>query len=129
MVYDIRKVTSVIDGTYLTGYSKDKKVSAEKIEDGLIEYIGVDGEVDFSVNANNAGLVKIPLKSTSPSIRYLNGLANKRKIFSLSIIDLNEFGVNATGTQGFVRKAIMPDKSKEISDVEYEIFVGDLEIQ
>lgn len=129
MAYDVKKITVVVDGRYLTGYSSDNKVSAEKLEDGLMEYIGVDGEVDFSINANKAGTVKITLKSTSPSIAYLNRLANTKKTFSISVIDLNEFGVNATGTQSFVRKAIMPEKGKEISSVEYEIFVGDLEIQ
>lgn len=129
MAYDIKKITVVVDGRYLTGFSKDNKVKAERTEDSQIEYIGVDGEVDFSINGNDAGTVKVTLKSTSPSVGYLNKLANARKIFPISVIDLNENGVNATGTNGFVRKPILPDKSKEISDVEYEIFVGDLTIQ
>lgn len=129
MPYDIRKVTVVVDGTYLTGYSSDSKVSAERTEDSLIEYIGVDGDVDFSVNANDAGEVTVTLKSTSPSVAYLNNLANKRKIFPISIIDLNKNGVNANGTEAFVRKPVLPDNSKEISDVEFTIFVGDLTIE
>lgn len=129
MAYDIRKVTVVVDGTYLTGFSSDSKVSAERTEDSLIEYIGVDGDVDFSVNANDAGEVTVTLKSTSPSVAYLNNLANKRKIFPISIIDLNKNGVNANGTEAFVRKPVLPDNSKEISDVEFTIFVGDLTIE
>lgn len=129
MAYDVKKITAVVDGRYLTGFSKDNKVEAEMAENRLIEYIGVDGNVDFSKNSNNAGTVKITLKSTSPSIRYLNNLANRRKIFPLSIVDLNDNGVNATGTEAFVRKPILPKKGKEIEDVEYEIFVGDLTIE
>lgn len=129
MAYDAKKITVVVDGRYLTGFSSDSKVSAEKAEDSQIEYIGVDGEVDFSENANESGTVTVALKSTSPSVRYLNRLANARKTFPISVIDLNSNGVNATGTNAFVRKAMLPDKSKEISDVEYEIFVGDLTIQ
>lgn len=129
MAYDVKKITVVIDGRYLTGFSSDNKVSAEKAEDSQIEYIGVDGEVDFSNNANNAGTVTVTLKSTSPSISYLNRLANARKKFPVSVIDLNDNGVNATGTEAFVRKPVLPDKAKEISDVEYELFVGDLTIQ
>ena len=128
MAYDVKKVTVVVDGVYLTGFSSDDKVTAEREEDTQIEYIGVDGEFDSSINANNSGTVSVTLKSTSPSILYLNRLANARTTFPLSVIDLNENGVNATGANGFVRKPMLPDKSKEISDVEYEIFVGDLMI-
>jgi hypothetical protein len=129
MAYDVKKITTVVDGQYLTGYSSDSKVKAEKEEDSLIEYIGVDGDVDFSKNANNSGVITITLKSTSPSISYLNRLSNARKVFPISVIDLNENGVNATGTDAFVRKPVLPDNAKEISDVEYEIFVGDLTIE
>lgn len=127
--YDVKKITVVVDGQYLTGFSSDSKVSAEMSEDRLIEYIGVDGEVDFSKNANNAGEVTVTLKSTSPSVRHLNNLANARKVFPLSVIDLNENGVNATGSEAFVRQPVLPDNAKEITDVEFTIFVGDLTIE
>lgn len=129
MAFDIRKVTTVVDGVFLTGHSTDSKVKAERMEDTQMEYIGVDGEVDTSINANNAGIIKVPLKSTSPSIRYLNKLANSRAIFPISSVDLNVNGVNATGTGAFVRKPMFPDKNKAISDVEFEIFVGDMTIE
>ncbi len=129
MAYDVKKITVVVDGRFLTGFSADTKVSAEKDEDSQTEYIGVEGDVDFSKNASNAGTVTVSLKSTSPSIAYLNNLANTRKIFPISVVDLNDNGANATGTEAFVRKPILPDKGKEISDVEYEIFVGDLSIE
>lgn len=129
MAYDVKKITVVVDGRFLTGFSADSKVKAERMEDTQIEYIGVDGEVDTSINANNAGTVTVTLKSTSPSVGYLNRLANSRKVLAVSIIDLNTNGVNATGTNAFVRKPMFPDTSKEIADVEYEIFVGDLTIQ
>ena len=129
MAYDVKKVTVIVDGRYLTGFSSDTKVQAERMEDTQMEYIGVDGEVDTSINANNAGTVTVSLKSTSPSVGYLNGLANARKLFPVTVVDLNTNGVNATGTGAFVRKPIFPNKAKEISEAEYEIFVGDLTIE
>lgn len=129
MAYDIRKVTVIVDGRYVTGFSDSSKVQVEKTEDTQMEYIGVDGEVDFSINANDAGTITVPLKSTSPSIRYLNSLANARKVFPVSVVDLNNNGVNANGTEAFVRKPIFPNKDKEITEAEFEIFVGDLTIQ
>lgn len=129
MIYDINKLSAIIGGQHITGFSSDSKVQAEMSEDRLMEYISVDGDVDFSRNANNAGEVTLTLKSTSPSIQYLNKLANSRKIVSISVIDLNENGTNASGTEAFVRNPILPDNAKEITDVEYTIFVGDLTIE
>ncbi len=129
MAYDVRKVSVIVDGKYITGFSDDAKVSVEKAEDTQIEYIGVEGDVDFAKNSNESGTVKIKLKSTSPSVGYLNGLANARKIFAVSIVDTNTNGVNANGTEAVVRKTMLPDRDKEIGEVEFEIFVGDLTIQ
>ena len=129
MAYDVKKVTIVVDGVFLTGYSSDSVVSAEMEEDRITPYPAVDGAVEFSLNANSAGVITVTLNSTSPSINYLNGLANAKKIFPISVVDQNVNGVNLTGTQAFVKNPVYPEKTKEISDVEFEIYVGDLEIK
>lgn len=129
MAYDVRKVSVIVDGKYITGFSDDAKVSVEKAEDTQIEYIGVEGDVDFAKNSNESGTVKIKLKSTSPSVGYLNGLANARKQFAISVVDTNDNGVQANGTEAVVKKPMFPDRDKEIGEVEFEIFVGDLTIQ
>lgn len=129
MAYDIKKITVIVDGKYITGFSNDSKVGVDKSEDSQMEYIGVEGDVDFSANANESGTITVKLKSTSPSIKYLNTLANGRKIFPISVIDMNTNGVNANGTEAFVKKPILPSRDKEIGEAEFEIFVGDLSIQ
>ena len=128
MTYDVKKVTVIVDGRYLTGFSSDTKVGAEVNEDTQIEYIGVEGDVEYSKNANRSGTITIPLKSTSPSIKYLNGLANAQKEFNISVVDMNANGVNATGINAIVRRPIFPERGKEIGEAEFEIFVGDLTI-
>lgn len=128
MAYDPKKVTIIVDGQYITGFSDDTKVTAEREEDTQMEYVGVDGEVDSSINANESGTITVPVKSTSPSVRYLNKLANARKTFNTSVVDSNDNGTNANGVQCFVRQPMFPEVGKEISEVEYEIFVGNLTI-
>ena len=129
MSYDIKKVTVVADNAFLTGFSEDSVVSAEMEEDRKMPYVAVDGKVSFSDNANNAGTVTVTLNSTSPSVAHMNKLANAKKIFAISVVDQNANGVNCSGTQAFVKNPVFPDKAKEISDVEFEIYVGDLEIK
>jgi hypothetical protein len=128
-MYDIKKITIVVDGVFLTGYSSDSVVTVEMEEDRKLPYVAVDGEVSFSDNANNAGKVTVTLNSTSPSISHLNKLASSKKVFPISVTDLNQNGVNCAGTQAFVKNPVFPEKGKKISDVEFEIYVGDLEIK
>lgn len=127
--YDPKKITVVVDGVFLTGFSSSSIVSAEMDEDRQTPYIGVDGSVDTAINANSAGTITVTLKSTSPSVRYLNNLANARSVFSITIADLNTNGANASGTDAHVKNPVLPEKGKEITDVEFEIFVGNLTIQ
>ena len=127
--YDPKKITVVVNGVFLTGFSADSIVSAEMEEDRQTPHIGVMGEVDTAINANSAGKITVTLKSTSPSVRYLNNLANARIVFPITVADLNTNGTNASGTDAYVINPVMPEKGKEISDVEFEIFVGNLTIQ
>ena len=128
MIFDPKKVNVIIDGRFLTGFSEGSIVSAEMVEDRQTPHIGVMGDVDFSLNANNAGTLTVTLKSTSPSIGFLNTLANQKKVFAVSVVNLNENGVSADGTQAILMNPVMPDQGKEVSEAEFEIYVGDLTI-
>ena len=128
MIFDPKKVNVIVDGRFLTGFSEGSIVSAEMVEDRQTPHIGVMGDVDFSLNANNAGTLTITLKSTSPSIGFLNALANQKKVFAVSVVNLNENGVSADGTQAILMNPVMPDQGKEVSEAEFEIYVGDLTI-
>lgn len=128
MIFDPKKVNVIVDGRFLTGFSEGSIVSAEMVEDRQTPHIGVMGDVDFSLNANNAGTLTVTLKSTSPSIGFLNTLANQKKVFAVSVVNLNENGVSADGTQAILMNPVMPDQGKEVSEAEFEIYVGDLTI-
>lgn len=129
MAYDVKKVTVIVDGVFLTGFSENKKVSAKREEENHNPHISVDGEVEYSANHNDSGIISIPLKSTSPSIRYLNQLANERKIFPVSVVDLNTNGTNASGSQAVVQNPVLPEKGNKITEAEFEIHVGKLTIE
>lgn len=129
MAYDVKKVTVIVDGVFLTGFSEDTKVSAEREEETHNPHISVDGEVEYSANHNESGTITVPLKSTSPSIRYLNRLANKRKIFPVSVVDLNTNGTNASGSQAIVQQPVFPERSNEITEAEFVLHVGKLVIE
>jgi hypothetical protein len=128
MVYDIKKVTVVVDGTFLTGFSEDSVATFEMEEDRMLPHIAVDGEVNFSSNANNSGTLTVTLNSTSPSIAFLNRLAVARQIIPVTVLDQNTNGISVSGTQCIIKNPMFPEKGKEVSEVEFEIFIGDADV-
>lgn len=127
--YNPKDVIIVIGGQAITGLASDSFVSAEKTEDGFTEYVGAKGEVSISENANNTGLINVTLAHTSPAINYLNKLANSRTIMAANIVDMNDNGVRAGGTEAIVRKPADAEWGNEIGDREFEIFVADFSME
>lgn len=128
-LYDQSKVTVVVDGVFLTGFAEGTKVSAERNEDNIVPYVGADGTVTNAVSADETGTITIPLAISSPSISYLNRLANQKKPFPITVTDFNDNAVNCSATQGYVSKPMFPEKGKEVTVVEFTIFCDDLTIQ
>lgn len=128
-VYDQSKVTVVVNGTYLTGFGEGTKVSAERNEDNITPYVGADGSVTNAVSADETGTITIPLAISSPSVSFLNRLANAKKPFSVTVTDFNSNGVNCSATQAYVSKPIFPEKGKEVTVAEFTLLCDDLTIQ
>ena len=127
--YNPKDVIVVVGGRAITGLADESFVAAEKLEDGFTEYVGAKGEVSIAENANETGVIRITVASTSPSINYLNGLANRRTVTATNVIDMNTNGVRAGGTQSIVRKPATAEWGKEIGNREYEIFIGDFTME
>lgn len=123
--YNPKAVQLIVGGRVITGYAEGTFLNATKLEDNLVEHIGSQGEVAFSVNGNNAGEVTCTLMSMSPSIRYLNELANSTQIVDCYIVDSNENGGRYGGSEAVVRKSADREWSNEITTVEFTIFVAD----
>ncbi len=128
--YDPKLVNLVVDGTVITGFAEGTFISAEKTEDNFTEYVGAQGEVTLAENANETGGITITLKNTSPSVAFLNGLANRkgeRAIVPVSIVDLNNGKATVGGRECRVRKPANYEASDEVSTREFVIFVSKIE--
>lgn len=124
--FDPKEVNTIVDGIALTGYSENSMVAAERMEDTFTEYVGAKGEVSTSENANKTGEITVTLQSTSPSVRYLNDLANRGKVFPVQIIDMNDSSI-VSGSEARVRKPANYQAGKEIDEREFVIFVSELD--
>lgn len=129
VTYNPKNVIIIVGGRAITGLADESFVAAEKLEDGFTEYTGAKGEVSIAENANETGIIRVTLAQTSPSIRYLNNLANRKAVVPANVIDMNTNGVRAGGNQCIVRKPANADWGKEIDNREYEIFVADFTME
>ena len=127
--YNPKDIIIVVGGRAITGVADESFVAAEKTEDGFTEYIGAKGEVSIAENANETGTIRITLAHTSPSISYLNSLANRKAVVPANIIDMNTNGVRAGGTRCIVRKPATAEWGKEVGNREFEIFVADFTME
>lgn len=132
MIYDPENVNVFVDNIALTGFAEDSFIQAEHMEDAFTEYIGARGEVSYAENASKAGEITVTLASTSPSIPFLNELAQRKgenAIIPVSIIDLNSNKETVSGDRARVRKPATYEAGKEISEREFVIFVENMEFR
>lgn len=129
--YNIDAVNLVVGGRVITGLSDGSSISVEKAEDNFEEHVGVKGEVAVAEINNPIAEVTVTLQNTSPSVRYLDGLANKKgenAMVSTQIIDLSTNGINSGGTKSRVVKPSDKEYSNEITEREFTIRIFDYEV-
>lgn len=126
--YDPKDVNVIVGGVVLTGVAEDSFVTAERMEDMFTEYVGAKGEVSISETSNNTGEVTVTLENTSPSVRYLNGLANKKgpaAIVPVQVVDMNDNTV-VSSTEARVRRPANYEAGRNITEREFVLFCSEL---
>jgi len=124
--YDFKKVSTIVNGVYITGYMDGEPIQVEKNEDDVTAHVGADGGVTYAESADRTGTITLTLKQTSASLPYLQQLRKSKKIFPIQIIDNNTRAYRTGGSQARIIK--MPSRSwgNEVQGVEVQIHVADL---
>jgi len=125
--YDPRDVMVVVDGTVITGFAEGTFVTAEKASDNYVKYVGAQGEVARSRNADPTGTITVTLNQTSPSNSFLNSLARSKDTFSAFVIDRNTQQVQAGGSECWIQKPASISRGAEIETREWTIEVADFD--
>lgn len=126
--FNPKDVTVIYNGRAITGFAEDSVVRFEKNEDNMIPYVGAQGEVSVAINADNTGMATIELSSTSPFIRILSSAARSNTIAPFSVIDMNDAGISAGGTQAWIVKSPDISISKNVESIEVQFFIADYSI-
>ncbi|BFH10697.1 DUF3277 family protein [Paenibacillus melissococcoides] len=127
--YDAMDVTVTVDGTFITGFSEGSMVEGEKDEDNFAASVGAQGDVVVSEVNNPLGTITITLQQTSPSVSFLNQLANAKKMVPVWVIYNGTPKEKFGGSRARVKKPATSSFSNEAEDREFEIQVFDYTVE
>lgn len=123
--YDAKKVTTVVGGRIITGFPDGSMVKASKTNNNFDSSSGAQGDVAVAINGDRLGMVVITLLPTSPSIPYLDQLANDNIMTSVWINSANALKETTGGSKAMIQKIADVEYGKGISNREYTLEVFD----
>lgn len=124
-VYDSMKVNVSINNVLVTGYAEGTMVVSERNEDRVVPYSGVKGEYAYSLNNNSSGTITVSLQQQSPMNAVLQSLANNKKTFPISVVDINTGGFKSGGNEAIILKEPGNERGAEITTRAWSIYVFD----
>jgi UTP-glucose-1-phosphate uridylyltransferase len=127
--YDASNVTVTVKGQFITGFAEGSFVECEKDETNFDVKVSAQGDVSVAKRNNTLGTITITLSQTSPSVNFLDSLANSGEIFPVSVISNNEVKEKVYGTKAMVEKPANKTFSDEVEDREYTIKVFDYTVE
>ncbi|RUL56463.1 phage structural protein [Lysinibacillus antri] len=127
--YDARKVVATVGGVFITGYADGSFVKASKDNDNFEATSSAQGDAVVSVNGDQMGTIEITLNQTSPSISYLDNLANTRAMVPVWVNSNNEIKEVAGGTKAMITKPSDKEFGKAASNRVYTLKVFDYTVK
>ena len=110
--YNPMKVSVIVDGRIITGFSDASMVVITRNEDIVSTAVGTQGDVVYSENANRSGTITLSLQETSSSVEFLRGIAKGRKEVTVVISDTKKTPAEVTSANR-CRITKIPDNKKE----------------
>lgn len=123
--FDFKKVSVIVDNHFVTGWMDGTVINAEKNADNITPHVGAAGEVTYTENNDNTGMITLTIKQDSPSLPKLVQLSKQKREFATQIIDANTNAVKAGGNKCRIVKTPGAEWGAEISGVEVQIHVSD----
>ncbi|WP_416730304.1 phage structural protein [Fictibacillus sp. JL2B1089] len=120
--YDPKDVTLTVDGRFITGFAEGSMVECEKDEDNFSAKVDAQGKVSVAISNNPLGTMTVTLEQTSPDVKYLNAIANSKKVVPVWLKGPTE---KAGGTQAMIKKPAGINFGDETEDREFKFTVFD----
>ena len=88
LTYDPKKVVVIFGATQITGFAEDDIVTITPSGEGMVKYVGADGEVARSIDPNETFEITIHLSSASKSNTYLSDCYNVDRVTGKNMLPL-----------------------------------------
>lgn len=113
-----------VNGRFITGFAEDG-LTWEKTEDNIEMNVGAQGEVLTNTHYNPTGQMTIRLKANSPSITYLNQLANSKRPVAVHGRRTGALNESAGGNKGYVQRPASASFGRNAENREFIVVIED----
>lgn len=110
--YDPMKVSVIVSGLVVTGFSDSSVVKVARNEDIVTPSVGAQGDVVYSENANQSATITMSLQSTASALQKLRSMAKSRREVEVVISDASNDGGELLSA-GRCRITKVPDSNKD----------------
>ena len=124
--YNAKDTVITVGGVVVKGFQDGDMISYTIKENRVTTEVDAQGYPSVSINNNRLGQVVVNLSGTSPSHKYLNGLANSNKIVPIVIKTPNE---KISGNQAIIAKPADGQFGKQTPKRTYTFEVLDMDVQ
>lgn len=120
----VEDVTVNVGGRVITGLAEDG-ITYGRQEDNIEMNVGAEGSVLTNIMYNPTGQVTIRLKANSPSITYLNRLANSKTPTSVQVRRTGTINETAGGNIAYVTRPAESQLGRTAENREFVLMVED----
>lgn len=124
MVYDIEKVSLLVDSKAVTGFADGSSIKADRNNDDVTPQTGLQGDYVYSENADRSGTITFNLFSVSASLPWLRNIADQRRPVPVTLRNANrDGGVIVTGQDCMILKTPGFEGGSTSASIEVRIHV------
>lgn len=133
--YSFLNTVVLINGREITHWAEgDDVINIEHLTDLASHKIGADGHMMMSISADRSGEFTIKLQQTSPSNKYLLGLADivqaGTNVFVPVLVMFQDIYRNdlGTGVNGYIKKKANITRGMQANNTEWVVVVESLDM-
>ena len=133
--YDPTKLTVIVGGVIVTGFSDGDFITAKRDEDLYMKRVGADGHVARARNGNKSGTIEIKLLQSSPAVTQLSSLVALDNFFfdgdiliPIAIVSPGDGAELVASTQSWLKTAPEMVFGKEVGERTFVFDCADLKL-
>ncbi|CAB4197767.1 Bacteriophage rv5, Orf52 [uncultured Caudovirales phage] len=133
--YDPSKLTVIVGGVIVTGFTDGDFITAKRDEDLYMKRVGADGHVARARNGNKSGTIEIKLLQSSPAVNEIaalvaldNFLYDGDILIPISVVNPGDGAELVVATQAWLKTPPEMVFGKEVGERSFVFDCADLKL-